>query len=117
MPTALPESCGQQPAAERLGTDVQTFIGEFLASQRGTEIGVACLVSFENLLAKGRVVLVVGGFAPQPVDQSGIATGLELLLDASDLAGTESEESGRLGLGAVAVEDGLHHLRGRVASP
>ena len=50
------------------------------------------------------------GRPPQPVDQSRIAAAFELLLDTPHLADTELKESGRLDLGPVAVEDGLHHL-------
>ena len=35
---------------------------------------------------------------------------MKLALDAPDLSGAELEESGRFGLGSVAVENGLHHL-------
>jgi hypothetical protein len=108
--SSLPESLGQEPPSEGLDADGKTFGGELLAGQRGTEVGVACPVGGEDTLAKCGLVTVVGGLATQPVDQSGIATGLELLLDASDLAGTEFEESGRLDLGAVAIEDRLYHL-------
>jgi hypothetical protein len=38
-------------------------------------------------------------------------------LDASDVAGTESEESGRLDRGAVAGEDGSHHLEDIALTP
>jgi len=110
VPSSLPESCVQQPATERLDTDVQTLGGEFLAGQGGTEVGVTGSVGLENLPTQLSVELVVGGLVPQPVDEGGIAAGLELALDASDLADASLEEPGGLGLGSLAVENRLHHL-------
>ena len=61
-------------------------------------------------VAQGGLVAVVGGPAPQPVDEGGIAARFELAPDAPDLAGAALEESGGLGLGPLAVENQLHHL-------
>lgn len=44
------------------------------------------------------------------MDEGGIATGFELLLEASDLADTALEQPGRFGLRPLAVENRLHHL-------
>ena len=51
----------------------------------------------EQLPAEVRVVSVVGGLAPQPVNDGDITPLFELLLDAPDLSGAVLEESGRLG--------------------
>jgi hypothetical protein len=110
VPAALPQPLGQEPATECLGTDVKALGGQFLGRQCGTEVGVAGAVGLENLPAEGGIMSVIGGLAPQAVDQGGITARPELVLDASDLAGTESEESGRFGLGPLAIEDRLHHL-------
>ena len=53
---------------------------------------------------------VVGRLAPQAVDQGRITAGSEPVRDATDLAGPESEESGRSGLGSPAAADGVRHL-------
>ncbi|HVL11402.1 MAG TPA: hypothetical protein VM529_02480 [Gemmata sp.] len=66
---AFPQPLGQEPAAERLDTDAEAFGGQFLASQCGTEVGVACPVGLENLPAEVGLVAVVGRLAPQSVDQ------------------------------------------------
>jgi hypothetical protein len=110
VPSPLPESLGQEPAAEGLDADMQPLPGELLAGQRGTEVRVTGSVGLEDLPTQGGVALVVGGLASQAVDQGGVATGLELALDASDLSDAPLEESGGLGLGPLAVENGLHHL-------
>jgi hypothetical protein len=109
VPASLPQALGQEPASECLDADVQPLSGELLAGQGGTEVGVTRAVGLENLPAKGGVVTVVGGFATQPVDNSGIAA-FELALDASDLTDSSLEESGGLGPGSLAVENSLHHL-------
>jgi hypothetical protein len=97
VPVPLPQPLGHERAAERLDADLVTFVGEFLAVQCGTEVVVARPVSLEDLLAEIGLAAVVGGLTTQPVE-GGIATGLELVLDALDLAGTEFEESGGIDL-------------------
>ena len=42
--------------------------------------------------------------------EGGVTAVLELALDAAHLAGTEVEQAGGLGLGALALEDGVQDL-------
>jgi hypothetical protein len=105
-----PESLGQQPLPQRLDADGEPFLRELLTGQCGSEVGVPCPVGLEDSRSECGFALVVGGLAPQSVNQGGIALGFEFALDASDLTDGELEESGGFGLCPLAIEDGLHHL-------
>jgi hypothetical protein len=94
----LPESFGHQPTAERLGTDVQTVLGQFLAGEGGSEVGIVLAVGSEDGLSKLVVGLVVGRFTTQAMDDGGIAADLQSSQDASDLASAFVEQPGSLGL-------------------
>ena len=53
---------------------------------------------------------MVGGPAAQAVDDGRVAAARELALQAPDLAGAELEQPCGLGLGALAVLDGVQDL-------
>jgi predicted RNA binding protein YcfA (HicA-like mRNA interferase family) len=82
----LPQPFGDEPAAERLGADVQPFPGQLLAGEGRSKVGVALPVDGENGQAEVGVRLMVGRPAAQTVNEGLISVGLEALLNASDLA-------------------------------
>jgi hypothetical protein len=110
LATTLPESFRKEPSPQCLDTNRQSFLGQLLASQCRSEVGITPLVGPQDFGFEAGIVLVVGGFAPQPVNDGGIAVCLELLLDASNLSDGELEQSRGFGLRAFAFKDGLHHL-------
>jgi hypothetical protein len=99
----LPQPFGDQPAAERLGANVQAVLGQFLAGEGGSEVGVVLAVGSQDGLAKLGVGLVVGRLAAESVDDGGIAAGLQPSQDASDLSGAVIEQACRFGLRAIAA--------------
>src|SRR5262249_21456946 len=106
----LPESLGHQPAAQGLGADEQALFGQLLAGQGRAEVGVVPAVGGQDRPAEGAVEAVVGGPATQAVGEGMIAAGLELAVQAADVAHTGVEASRRFGLGAFAVQDAVHDL-------
>ena len=99
-----------EPAAEGLRADVQAVVVQLLAGEGGPKVGVALPVGTQDSPFEGRIGLVVGGAAAQAVDESGIAAGLELALQASHLAYGEVKQAGRLGLSSFVAQDGVHDL-------
>jgi hypothetical protein len=106
----FPQPFNQQPSPQRLDANVQFLLSEFLARQSGAEIRIPRPICFEDLLAKGGLVLVVGGLASQAVDECGIAVVFEFALNASNLADASFEQPRGFGLCPFAVENHLHHL-------
>jgi hypothetical protein len=106
----FPQPFSQQPSPQRFDANVQLLLGEFLARQSGTEIRIPRPIGFEDLLAKGGLVLVVGRLASQTVDECGIAIRFQFALDASDLTDASLEQSRSFDLCPFAVEDWLHHF-------
>src|SRR5262249_33859566 len=82
----LPQSFGNQPATQRLGSDMQTVLGQLLAGKGGSEVGIVLSVGREDGLSELGVGLMVGRFTAEAMDEGGIAAGLESSQDASDLA-------------------------------
>jgi hypothetical protein len=64
---------------------VQTVLGQFLAGEGGSEVGIVLAVGSEDGLSKLVVGLVVGRFTAQAMDDGGIAADLQASQDASDL--------------------------------
>src|SRR5205823_6116429 len=85
--SALPQPLLDEPAAQRLRADRQALLGELLAGEGGAEVGAAAAVGCQHLAAEGRVEAVVGRSAPEAMDQGLIPVGLELALEAADVAG------------------------------
>jgi hypothetical protein len=101
---------GHQPTAERLGSDVQTVLGQFLAGEGGSEVGIVLAVGSEDGLSKLGVGLVVGRFAAAAVDEGDIAAGLPPPPARSERSGALVEQVCSLGLAAFAASDGVHDL-------
>jgi hypothetical protein len=99
----LPQSLGDQPTTKRLGADVPAFLSQLFAGEGRSKVGIALAVSREDGLAELGVGLVVGGLAPQAVDEGLISAGLKSSLEASDLADAFVEQPCGLGLGAFAA--------------
>jgi hypothetical protein len=99
----LPQPLGDQATAERLSTDVQALLGQFLAGESGSEVGVMPAVGSEDGLSELGVGLMVGRFGTQSVNEGGIAADLEPSQDASALSRAFIEQWCGLGLGALAA--------------
>jgi hypothetical protein len=104
----LPQPLGDQPAAQRLRADRPPLAGQLLGGERGAEVRVAAAVRGQHGPAEARVGLVVGGLASQPVAEGAVALGLQLPLEASDLAGAQAEQARGLGLSPLAA---LHRVQ------
>lgn len=59
----LPESLDDQPATERLSADKQALLGQLLAGEGRSEVGVVLAVGGKDSLAELGVGLMIGRFA------------------------------------------------------
>ena len=61
----LPQTFLDEPAAERLATEMQTTLGQLLAGEGGAEVVEVSAVDAQHLLAEVGLALAVGGLAAQ----------------------------------------------------
>jgi hypothetical protein len=83
-------ACSHQPAADRLVVDGNLMsFGEYLAEQGGSVVTVLSPVQLQNALFELEAVAIVGGAAPKPVNEAGIAAGVIALQKPEDMASAE----------------------------